>query len=147
MFPYGEELREDDPRLPPTEQRFPYARSNSDLITELNKSGDRNKMTILIKNGANVNQKGIGGMTALHHAAFADDPEKIQFLLDNGADKNIRDDNGQTALDIAIRHKKQKSIDVLKIAGGTRRNKSKKSRKSRKSKKSKKSRKSRKFRK
>ena len=140
-------MEEGDPRLPPFEQRFPNARYNSQLMIESEESGDINKMKELLKNGADVNHKGNGDATALHYAAYANSPEKIYCLLNNGADKNIRDDNGETALDIAIRHKKQKSIDVLEKSGGARRNKSKKSRNSKKSRKSKKSKKSRKSRK
>jgi ankyrin repeat protein len=146
-------MSEGDKRLPPIEQRFPNARYNSELMIESQSTGNINKMINLIKNGAIVNHKGNGDMTALHYAAFANDPDKIKLLLDNGADKNIKDKNNETALELAIKHNKENSIGVLETyvpnprVGGARRNKSNKSKKSRKSKKSKKSKKSRKSRK
>ena len=53
------------------------------------------------------------GQTALHIAAFENDPDMIRFLLQHGADITLRDDGGQTALEIARRYKHAGVIRLL----------------------------------
>lgn len=62
---------------------------------------------LVSEGGADVNQKNIYGMTALHYAMYAD-PGKdsmgiLTLLLEHGADPNALDDYGQTPLDYSIR--------------------------------------------
>ena len=55
----------------------------------------------LLKAGANPNQCGPGGRTALHFAALVGNAEKVTLLLANGANIRVEDDNGQTAARLA----------------------------------------------
>jgi cytohesin len=50
--------------------------------------GDLKALTILIRNGADVNQKGEDDFTPLHDAVTNDHPAVIDLLLKNGADKD-----------------------------------------------------------
>jgi ankyrin repeat protein len=52
----------------------------------------------LLKYGADVNQHGRGGNTALMEAAMWENVDGVKFLLNAGADPNITDDDGTTAL-------------------------------------------------
>ena len=55
----------------------------------------------LVELGADVNEVGPFGWTALHAAAYQGRNEIIKFLVDNGANPNIMDMFGQTPLSIA----------------------------------------------
>ena len=57
-----------------------------------------------IRKGADVNETGWNGRTALHYAVNYHSPEAlqiVQLLLDAGADVNLKDDGGETALEFA----------------------------------------------
>ena len=58
----------------------------------------------LLKAGANPNQCGPGGRTALHFAALVGNAEKVALLLANGANIRAEDDDGQTAAKVGGRH-------------------------------------------
>jgi hypothetical protein len=62
----------------------------------------KQKVKILLNQGADPNIQGNNGQTALHFAAMREDTEIFELLLANGADPNIRDNNGKTAHDILI---------------------------------------------
>lgn len=54
-------------------------------------SDDKHRiLEILIKSGADINERGINGWTPLHLAAIRDDEISMRILLDAGADKTIR---------------------------------------------------------
>ena len=55
----------------------------------------------LLKAGANPNQCGPDGRTALHFAALVGNAEKVALLLANGANIRAEDDDGQTAARLA----------------------------------------------
>jgi ankyrin repeat protein len=55
---------------------------------------------LLIKFGADVNHRGLGGDTALHYAAMRDRFEILDILLGNGADPKILDDRGKDFMSV-----------------------------------------------
>jgi ankyrin repeat protein len=55
----------------------------------------------LIKEGANVNEKGYDGWTSLHAASQNGHAAVVQTLLQHGADVAARNKGGETALDCA----------------------------------------------
>ena len=61
---------------------------------------DRGKLEIeqLIEAGASVNERGTGGETAIHTAAFYRRMYLVKWLLDHGAEINVAKDNGFTPL-------------------------------------------------
>lgn len=58
---------------------------------------------ILLKNGANVNEKGVGDLTALHLAAAYGQTTIIDYLIKHGADVNAMDSYGRTPLYFAAK--------------------------------------------
>jgi ankyrin repeat protein len=68
---------------------------------------------LLIANGADVNAKGFGGMTALGAATSFDNTEAIKLLIEKGADVNAKDNNGQTALFYATTFDNAEAIRLL----------------------------------
>ena len=59
------------------------------------------KVRSLLKDGANVNARAMGGLTPLHVAAWEGYFEIVKLLLENGADPEIRNKDGRTPLDLA----------------------------------------------
>ena len=70
-------------------------------------------MKVLIKGGADVNQKTNGGVTALMQAYT---PESAQVLLEAGADPNLKDDDGEDALQFAKRRNLWRVVEVIERA-------------------------------
>lgn len=78
-----------------------WATGNSDLKI----------MRVLIKGGANLNQKTNGGYTALMQAPS---PQAAQLLLNAGADPNVRNDSGKTAWQCAKDNHLPRVADMIK---------------------------------
>jgi ankyrin repeat protein len=73
---------------------------------------------LLLQNGEDVNEIGIGGKTPLITAiSKKSDPNIIELLLQKGADINMRDDSGKTALNYANDIGSEAHIDLLRGAG------------------------------
>ncbi len=62
-------------------------------------------VSILLKGGANVNEKGRYGQTALMRAALIGHTDLLKLLLKVGADINVKNDDDKTALMLAARNK------------------------------------------
>ncbi|MCU7933928.1 MAG: ankyrin repeat domain-containing protein [Candidatus Thiodiazotropha sp. (ex Dulcina madagascariensis)] len=75
---------------------------------------------ILIALGADVNEEGftVFKQTPLYNAAMRGNLRIAHILLSNGADVNVKDRNNYTPLDIAVEHKHEKVIKLLKLHGG-----------------------------
>ena len=71
------------------------------------------KIDAIIQQGADVNAKDAEGLTALHHAAQADNGNAVKRLLSNAADPTIQDGQGRTAMDIAVAAGAQSAIREL----------------------------------
>ncbi|MFP7675513.1 ankyrin repeat domain-containing protein [Marivita sp. S0852] len=80
--------------LPPAEAEAHYADSARAQITPADYYA---MLDVLIAAGADLNQRGDNGKTALFWA----EPESARRLLDGGADPNMRDAHGSTALHFA----------------------------------------------
>jgi|LauGreDrversion4_2_1035121.scaffolds.fasta_scaffold801590_1 ankyrin repeat protein len=57
---------------------------------------------VLLKHGADINQRSSDGRTALMWAATKNNCDMIQFLIDNGADPKLVDNQGLNVLDICV---------------------------------------------
>ncbi|MDX2212680.1 MAG: ankyrin repeat domain-containing protein [Oculatellaceae cyanobacterium bins.114] len=74
---------------------------------------------LLIQKGANVNQQGAQGQTALMSALAHSDMDVIETLIKAGANLDIRDSNGNTALMQAESGRLTKVASVLRQAGAS----------------------------
>lgn len=75
---------------------------NSNLTCLMLAVHNSDMLKLLLKYGADLNQRNPNGQTVLMLAAEYDNLEIIKFLLDNGADSTIKDTNGQSIIAYAI---------------------------------------------
>lgn len=68
--------------------------------------------SLLLTQGADVNDKDKDGMTLLHYAALEGDLELTELLLGHGADVRIKSNNGETPLEL---WKRDSSSAILKL--------------------------------
>ncbi len=82
-------------------------------------SNDLQSVQFFAKNGGSqvVNQKNIGGATALHIASRNNSPEIIKALIENGANVNLTDNEGWTPLMRATISNSPDSVGILLDAG------------------------------
>ncbi|KAL4642153.1 protein phosphatase 1 regulatory subunit 12A-like isoform X1 [Arapaima gigas] len=64
-------------------------------------AGDRDEVSALLRQGADINHANIDGLTALHQACIDENAEMVQFLVENGSDVNRADNEGWTPLHAA----------------------------------------------
>jgi ankyrin repeat protein len=69
---------------------------------------------ILLSNGANPNLVDKSRRTPLHAVAAEGFHEFVEILIFNGANRKLKNDGGFTAFDIAVRHKHNKTAELLK---------------------------------
>lgn len=69
---------------------------------------------LLQHSAVDVNARNAAGMTALHHAARRGRSDMVRLLLEAGADPSLRDDGGHVPLDLALQHRRDAVVDVLK---------------------------------
>lgn len=75
------------------------------------------RVRTLLAEGADVNARGIGGRTALHHAAVSASGDLLRALLSAGPDLSVRDDDGRTPLHLVARNHDAATAEVLLDAG------------------------------
>ena len=81
------------------------------------RDGHTEMIELLIAKGADPNQPGHGGLTALHHAVNCNHDTAFAALLDHGADVNQRDDRGMGAIHYACARGVLGTIIELKERG------------------------------
>ncbi|XP_054475731.1 protein phosphatase 1 regulatory subunit 12A isoform X3 [Anoplopoma fimbria] len=64
-------------------------------------AGDRDEVTVLLRQGADINHHNVDGLTALHQACIDENAEMVQFLVESGSDVNRGDNEGWTPLHAA----------------------------------------------
>lgn len=74
-------------------------------------------VSLLLINGADVNEKTDTGLTALHYAAANDLYKAVGVLLDHHADLNVTDNSGNTPLHYAAQYDHQWIVERLLAAG------------------------------
>ena len=77
------------------------------------KHDNRSAMDILMKQGANLNEKDKFGRTALMYCAKVGNREGIRVLISRGADIFSKDIEGKTAYDIAMFNCAHGSAEIL----------------------------------
>jgi len=79
--------------------------------------GDADLVRVVLKSGANVNQKFDDGMTPIWIAAFNNNREMVQILAAAGANINSKDNEGRTVLMWAIENNRKELAQVI-LANG-----------------------------
>lgn len=95
---------------------FPNAIPVSDVLywSLIDRPDARARLKQAIANGADVNEKGENGYTALHGAAENNVVENVKLLVANGADPNATTVDGKTPLDLAKNGGHDGVVAVLK---------------------------------
>jgi len=101
----------------PAESSRPLSEANSALM-DAAKKGNIEAVKQHLTGGADVNAKGVGGMTPLHRAAREGHKEVSELLIANSADVNAKDKTGRTPLHRAARegHKEVAELLITKDA-------------------------------
>lgn len=92
--------------------------NGNDLLGMAGATGDQRLSTLLLARGADPARANVHGWTALHQAAYSDQPELAQELLDHGAptDVSARGDGG-TPLVVALFWGNVRAAELLGGAG------------------------------
>lgn len=90
-------------------------------LTTASSCGNYVIVSLLIKNGAEVNKKALNGVeyTALHAASYYSHYEVAEILLKGGASLSEKDVNGQTPLHWIAKNKEGKGIFELFLKNGS----------------------------
>jgi len=100
----------------PAASSKPLSEADSGLMDAANK-GNIEEVKQHLTGGADVNVKGIGGMTPLHRAAREGHKEVSELLIANSADVNAKDKRGRTPLH-RVGREGRKEVAELLIAKG-----------------------------
>jgi ankyrin repeat protein len=88
------------------------------LLVEAIRAGQADSVEALLEGGADPNRASARGETAMHAAAFSDDPEVLRLVLAHGGDANARNTKtGETALMKALLSPNANQYAVLLDAG------------------------------
>ena len=98
----------------PAESSKPLSKANSALM-DAAKKGNIEAIKQHLTDGADVNVKGIGGMTPLHRATREGHKEASELLISNSADVNAKDKRGRTPLHRAAREGHKEVVELLII--------------------------------
>ena len=98
--------------LGPNQKRY-SGLSPLQYVCRADKAKSADKVRLLLSLGANVNEDGPQGRTALHYAAVGGDLEIIRLLLDAGADQHATTNKNETPKAIASKHKQQEAAARL----------------------------------
>ena len=79
--------------------------------------GHMNIASLLLKAGADINQRSSDGRTPLMWAAFRNNSKMLNFLLDHGADMHLEDNFGWNAMDLSIVKMNYEAALALKRRG------------------------------
>ena len=85
---------------------------DEEYVQALNRS-DLRAVRELVRRGASVRIRGLGGTTGLMLAARQDDVELARAILDRGADVDARDNAGHTALMVAAGKGGRRVLELL----------------------------------
>ena len=77
--------------------------------------GNREKIELLIAQGADVNARDSNGNTPLMLAARSGHSEIVQFLIARGADVHLKDNLGNTSLIDSARYASEFALEVIEI--------------------------------
>jgi len=86
-------------------------------ILEAARRGDAARVTALVQADADVNERQADGATALHWAAYHDDPALAATLVRGGARPGLADDTGATPLFLACMNRSGPMVELLLGAG------------------------------
>jgi hypothetical protein len=79
--------------------------------------GHKKVAALLLKAGADINQRSSDGRTPLMWAAFRNNEKMVNFLLDYGADMHLEDNFGWNAMDLSIIKMNYEAALALKRRG------------------------------
>ncbi len=74
-------------------------------------------VTVLLRNGCNVNARTAGGWTALHLAAHGGYTELVDLFIEHGAAPDSRNADGATAYDLAVEQGRSETAARLQVLG------------------------------
>lgn len=77
------------------------------------RAGQAEVIKVLVKHGADVHEKSVGGQSLLHRAIFSFDLKTVQTLVELGVDIHLKDPDGRSALKIAKLWKQKNIADYL----------------------------------
>jgi ankyrin repeat protein len=83
-----------------------FKASINKLSLHLAAAYDADAISLLVKNGADINSKH-EGKTALHTAVLNNNKAAVQKLIELGSNLNEINDQGQTALHLAVYHQQR----------------------------------------
>jgi ankyrin repeat protein len=87
--------------------------SNGGRLREAVLWGQTDKVTKLLRSGANPNSRNGDGWSALHIAVNNDHEGLIDLLIAGGADVELRTKSGQSPLEIAVQRLKPRVVEIL----------------------------------
>ncbi|MBI2517999.1 MAG: ankyrin repeat domain-containing protein [Opitutae bacterium] len=82
------------------------------------KAGDVVAAAAAIRAGAEIDQQGEDGLTALHHALMAQHPAAVRLLVAEGASVNVTSRGGNSPLNFAIQNGQQMEMIEFLLAQG-----------------------------